>query len=73
MSVGAEINVSEQGEWLKDSPTDVDKVKLLSTYIWQKVLAEYREIEACNIPGGKVVALDSDSIRPVRPRSVPKF
>ena len=41
--------------------------------IWDVVNEEYKEIEACNIPGGGEVPLPPNSIRPVRPPSVPVF
>jgi len=73
LSLGAEVDVSEQGDWLSGAEPDADKVKLLSNHIWQKVVEEYREIEACNVPGGKCTPLGVDMMRPVRPKSVPKF
>jgi len=72
LSVGEEIDVTETGPWMTHSD-DVDKAQLLSKYIWQKVVEEYKEIEACNVPGGTTVPLPPDSIRPARPPSVPTF
>lgn len=75
LSLGEEIDVSDAGEWRKEiaAGEDMDEAKQLSTYIWRQVLSEYLEIDACNVPGGETLPLPADSLRPVRPPSVPKF
>ena len=72
LSLGNEIDVTDRGEW-RTEDDDMDVTKQLSSYIWQQVLREYTTIEACNIPGGPVLPLPEDSLRPVKPPSVPKF
>ena len=69
---------SEEAAWMADviaelAGEDMDEAKQLSTYIWRQVLSEYLEIDACNVPGGETLPLPADSLRPVRPPSVPKF
>lgn len=52
---------------------DADLTQALADHIWEVVNEEYKAIEACNVPRGGEVPLPPNSIRPVRPPSVPVF
>ena len=74
LSLGEELDVDPTtADWAKGLPEDADLTKALADHIWEVVNEEYKVIEACNVPGGGPVALPPNSVRPVRPPSVPVF
>ena len=74
LSLGEELDVDQAtASWAQGLPEDADLTEALAEHVWEKVNEEYKAIEACNVPGGGEVPLPPNSVRPVRPPSVPVF